>query len=497
MSSPPRVMTASKERFFLELEPPTEELRGKPHVVIVGGGFAGVKACKSFKGADVRVTLIDKRNFNLFQPLLYQVATGLVSRGDVATPLRQLVGAQRNVQVLLGEVTEIQPDAKEIIFNGKAMAYDHLILATGSGSTFFGHEDWRGIAPPMKILEHAEEIRRRVLMALEQAEQTPDPQERRFLQTVVIVGGGPAGCELAGALSELMRKAMAREFRQLDPTTARIIVVDPGDRVLRAMPEGCSAAAASELQAMGVELFFHGRVQSIVPGEVLVGTPEGDHKIEAANVFWTAGVRASHLGRKLAESTGCEVDRGGRVLVQSDFSIPNHPEIRIVGDLCSYKHPRDGKPLPGMAGPATQMGGWVAKDIRANLEGRQHKPFAWFDFGSMAVLSRLGAVADLRGIKLSGKPAWVLWAIAHLAFMPDEENRVSLLIKWLWAIVSQQRSSLLLTGMPSQHVGLEGGAAPFPMGLNNEPSIADVGSTMAKAIENFRESDQETAETHS
>ena len=215
-------------------------------------GLAGVKACKSFKGADVRVTLIDKRNFNLFQPLLYQVATGLVSRGDVATPLRQLVGAQRNVQVLLGEVTEIQPDAKEITFNGKAMAYDYLILATGSGSTFFGHEDWRGIAPPMKILEHAEEIRRRVLMALEQAEQTADPQERRFLQTVVIVGGGPAGCELAGALSELMRKAMARDFRQLDPTTARIIVVDPGDRVLRAMPEECSTAAASELEAMGL-----------------------------------------------------------------------------------------------------------------------------------------------------------------------------------------------------------------------------------------------------
>ena len=305
-------MTATRERFFLELEPPAEELRGKPHVVIVGGGFAGIKACKAFKGADVRVTLIDKRNFNLFQPLLYQVATGLVSRGDVATPLRQLVGAQRNVQVLLGEVSEIQTEAKQVIFNGKAMAYDHLILATGSGSSFFGHDDWRGIAPPMKILEHAEEIRRRLLMALEQAEQTPNGDERAFLQTVVVVGGGPTGCEMAGAINELMRRSMAKDFNQLDPGATRIMVVDPGDRLLKAMPEACSAAAAKELQAMGVELCFHSRVQSIVPGEVLITTPEGERTIKAANVFWTAGVRASHLGKKLAEATGCEVDRGGR-----------------------------------------------------------------------------------------------------------------------------------------------------------------------------------------
>ena len=215
--------------------------------------------------------------------------------------------------------------------------------------------------------------------------------------------------------------------------------------------------------------------------------PECERTIRAANVFWTAGVRASHLGKKLAEATGCEVDRGGRVLVEPDFSIPNHPEIRVVGDLCSYKHTADGKPLPGMAGPAVQMGGWVAKDIRAQLEGRSHKSFAWFDFGSMAVLGRLGAVADLRGIKLAGLPAWALWAVAHLAFMPDEENRLSLLVKWLWAILTRQRGSLLLTGMPSQHVGLEGGSAPFPMGLHSEPSIAEMDGTMEKAMENFRD----------
>ena len=490
-------MINTRERFYLELEPPSEELRNKPHVVIVGGGFAGVKACKAFKGADVRVTLIDKRNFNLFQPLLYQVATGLVSRGDVATPLRLLVGAQRNVQVLLGEVTAIDADAKEITFNGKTLSYDHLILATGSGSTFFGHEDWRSIAPPMKILEHAEEIRRRLLMALEQAEQTHNREEREFLQTVVVVGGGPTGCELSGAINELMRRSMAKDFRQLNPEMCRVLLVDPGERLLKAMPESCSQAAAEQLQAMGIELCFHSRVQSMVPGEVLISTPNGDRKIKAANVFWTAGVRASHLGKKLAEATGCEVDRGGRVVVQPDFSIPNHPEIRVVGDLCHYTHTRDGQPLPGMAGPAVQMGGWVAKDIRAQLEGRQHQAFSWFDFGSMAILGRLGSVANLRGLKLRGLPAWILWAVAHLAFMPDEENRLSLLLKWLWAIVTRERGSLLLTGMPSQHVGLDSGSAPFPMGLHNEPSIADMGGPMAQAIDHFRDTQAPAAEASS
>ena len=232
----------------------------------------------------------------------------------------------------------------------------------------------------------------------------------------------------------------------------------------------------------------------MVPGEVLISTPNGDRKIKAANVFWTAGVRASHLGKKLADATGCEVDRGGRVVVQPDFSIPNHPEIRVVGDLCHYTHTRDGQPLPGMAGPAVQMGGWVAKDIRAQLEGRQHQAFRWFDFGSMAILGRLGSVANLRGLKLRGLPAWILCAVAHLAFMPDEENRLSLLLKWLWAIVTRERGSLLLTGMPSQHVGLDSGTAPFPMGLHNEPSIADMGGPMAQAIDNFRDTQAPAAE---
>ena len=442
-------------------------------------------ARKALAKADVRITLIDKRNFNLFQPLLYQVATGLVSRGDVATPLRQLVGRQRNVQVLLGEVTEIKTDTKQIVFNGKTYGYDHLVMATGSGSTYFGHDDWRTFAPPMKILEHAEEIRRRLLMAMEQAEQTPDPEARRFLQTVVIVGGGPTGCEMAGATSELMRNAMRKEFRQLDPADTRILVVDPGERVLRAMPEDLSKAAQKSLSDLGVEFLFKGRVQTMRPGEVTVGTPDGDRCLQAATVIWTAGVRPSHLGRKLADSIGCDTDRGGRVVVEPDFSVAGHPEIRVVGDLCCYKHTRDGKPLPGMAGPATQAGGFVGKDIAAIVAGTPRPSFSWFDFGSMAVLDRIDAVADLRGLKFKGGIGWLLWAAAHLAFMPTRENRVTLLVKWMFAVVSQARASMLLTGMPSQHMGLDAPDAAFPMAPETGPSIAEPGAALRAAMDYY------------
>ena len=476
------------EHFFLELEPPEERLREAPHVVIVGGGFAGVRACKALAQSDVRVTLIDKRNFNLFQPLLYQVATGLVSRGDVSTPLRQLVGKQKNVQVLLGEVTEIDAKTQHIRFGDKAIAYDHLVLATGSGSTFFGHEEWRTFAPPMKILEHAEEIRRRLLMAMEQAEQTPDSEARKFLQTVVIVGGGPTGCEMAGATSELMRNAMRREFKQLDPDDSKIIVIDPGDRLLRAMPESLSASAKETLESLGVETLFKGRVQSMKPGEVTVGTPDGDRKIKAATVIWTAGVRPSHLGKTLANSIDCELDRSGRVIVEPDFSVKNHPEIRVVGDLCSYKHTSTGNPLPGMAGPATQAGGFVGKDIAAMMSGSQRPNFKWFDFGSMAVLDRVAAVADLRGFQFTGSAGWMLWAAAHLAFMPDRENRWSLLIKWMFAVLSQQRSSMLVTGMPSQHIGLDSADAPFPMKSGVGPSIAAPDAALKAAMEYYSNS---------
>ena len=272
------------DHYFLELEPPAERLRHAPHVVIVGGGFAGIQACRALAQSEVRITLIDKRNFNLFQPLLYQVATGLVASGDIATPLRELVGKQPNVQILLGEVTQLIPAEHQIVFNGKTFSYDHLVLATGSGSSFFGKDNWRTFAPPMKILEHAEEIRRRLLMAMEQAEQTPDPEARQFLQTVVVIGSGPSGCEMAGAASRMLRWSLKDAYQQLDPTKTRILLIDPGETVLRSMPEELSKQALQALQKAGVDFLQQSRVESMCPGEVVVSTPDGASI--AADVLW-------------------------------------------------------------------------------------------------------------------------------------------------------------------------------------------------------------------
>ena len=482
------------ERFFLELEPRQELMKSWPHVVIVGAGFAGIKAARRLAGQPVRVTLVDKRNFNLFQPMLYQVASGLVPEADVAIPLRQLFSADDNVQVLLGEVVDLDVANRTVVFNDSHLRYDHLILASGSGSTYFGHEEWRPLAPPMKILEHADEIRRRVLNAMEAAEQCPDRERRRVLQSVVVVGAGPSGCELAGSLMALMQDMTRHSFRQLDPADCRVIVVDPGDRVLRAMHPSLSEATGEHLKGRGVELLLGARVQEITPGRLratLAKPPAGqpaEAEIEAATICWTAGVRASHLGKLLAERSGCAVDRGGRVIVEQDFSIAGHPEIRVVGDLCSYSHTADGKPLPGMAGPAVQMGGWVALDIVAGLRGERQRPFAWFDFGSMAVVGPLYAVADLRGIRVSGVPGWLLWAVAHLAFMPDNLNRVSLLLKWLWVIALRQRDGVLITGRPNQHMGVEVGleaveleAAPVAAALQNAVAVDSVAAAAPAA----------------
>jgi NADH dehydrogenase len=445
------------ERFFLELDPPETVMAEWPHVVIVGGGFAGLRACQVLRNQPVRVTLIDKRNFNLFQPLLYQVASGLVSEADVASPLRQMVGQAPNVQILLGEVSDIDPQEREIVFHEQRYRYDRLILASGSGSSYFGREEWRPLAPPMKILEHADEIRRRLLMALEEAEQTPDPQRRRFLQTAVVIGAGPSGCELAGSLIELMQRAVRRDFRQLRAEDCRVVLVDLVERVLPTMPADLSAAAATYLEQAGVELRLGARVEEIEPGKVMLRSDGGDHQLAAATICWTAGVRASRLGRLLAERCGCNVDRGGRLEVEADFSVPGHPEIRAIGDLCCYCHTTDGSPLPGMAGPAVQAGGWVARDLLAGLRGESQPPFQWTDLGSMAVIGPWYAVADLRGWHVTGLAGWILWALAHLAFIPDTENRIALFSKWMWQIATRQRTALLITGRPDQHLGVDVG----------------------------------------
>ena len=433
------------ERFFLELTPPSELLRSAPHVVIVGGGFAGLRAAHVLAGKTVRVTVIDRRNFNLFQPLLYQVASGLVSQTDVASPLRVMLGESENIQILMGEVDDINTKDKEVVFNNRRYRYDHLVLAAGATSSYFGHDEWRSEAIPMKTLEDAYAIRRKVLNSLEEAEQTPDPERRKWLQSVVVIGGGPTGCELAASLNDLMRHTLERDFMQIDPTHCKVTLVDPGDRVLRAMDPQLSASAGDHLKAKGVELLLGGRVKDISEGKVVITTKDGEVTLEANTICWTAGVAASPLGKLLAERTGCELDRGGRVVVEPDFSIKGHGEIRVIGDLCSYSHTRDGKPLPGMAGPAVQMGGWVAKDILAQCQSQPNSAFAFTDFGSMAVVGPLFAVANLRGLKLSGPLGWVLWGLAHLAFMPANESRLTLLTKWLWMIATRERSALVIT----------------------------------------------------
>jgi NADH dehydrogenase len=302
----------------------------------------------------------------------------------------------------------------------------------------------------MKTLEDAAAIRRQVLSALEEAEQTPDPQRRQLLQSVVVIGGGPTGCELAASLNDLMHHTLERDFKQLDPQQCTVTLVDPGDRVLRAMDPQLSEAAGKRLLHNDVQLLLGGRVKTMEAGRVVVDTTAGERILEAGTICWTAGVSASPLGKLLAERcSGLDVDRGGRVVVLPDFSIPGHPEIRVVGDLCSYSHTADGKPLPGMAGPAVQMGGWVARDILARIQGEEHRPFVFNDFGSMAVIGPLFAVANLRGLKVSGPLGWLLWGLAHLAFMPDKENRLTLLTKWLWVIATRERSALVITSEAS------------------------------------------------
>jgi NADH dehydrogenase len=325
------------ERFFLELDPPSSLPSEAPHVVIVGGGFAGLKAAHALVGRAARVTLIDRHNFNLFQPLLYQVATGLVAQSDVASPLRQLVGQASNVQVLIGEVVDLDTQAREVVFNDRRYRYDHLILATGATSSFFGHDAWGEMSIPMKSLADAERIQHRVLSALEEAEQTPDAARRELLQSVVVIGGGPTGCELAASLLDLLRHTLARDFKQLDPQRCRVTLVDPGDRVLRAMDPELSRAAGEHLRRRGVELLLGGRVKAIEANRVVLTLGEQERSLEAGTICWTAGVVPSPLGQLLAERSGCPLDMGGRVIVEPDCSLPGARVVLLEGNGRRYR----------------------------------------------------------------------------------------------------------------------------------------------------------------
>lgn len=410
-----------------------------PHVVIVGGGFGGLWAARALAGSPVRISLIDRVNHHLFQPLLYQVATAGLSMPDIAAPLRHILRRQRNVTVLLGDVVAIDRDARRLrCADGGEFDYDYLIVASGARHAYFGRDDWAAHAPGLKTLDDALLIRRKVLTAFERAEAESDAEKRAAWLNFVVIGGGPTGVELAGTLAEIARHTLRREFRRVDPAAARVLLVEAGQRVLSALPETLSAKAAAQLGKLGVEVHT-GRPVTAVDAD---GIALGEERIAARTVLWAAGVAASPLGRCL----GASLDRAGRVLVADDLSLPGYPDVFVVGDLASKQ--QDGKPVPGVAPAAKQMGTHAAQMIRADLAGRPRKPFRYHDVGSLATIGRMAAVADLGRVHLSGLVAWWFWLLVHILFLIGFRSRLIVLINWSWSYWTYQRHARIIVGQP-------------------------------------------------
>ncbi len=408
-----------------------------PHVVIVGGGFGGLYAARALASRPVRVTLLDRRNHHLFQPLLYQVATAALNPSDIATPLRSILRRAPNVTVFLAEVVAVDLAGRRLVLDEGAMPYDALVLAAGAGHSYFGHDDWEPLAPSLKTLEDALEIRRRVLLAYEEAEREQDGAEQRALLTSVVIGGGPTGVELAGALAEISRETIARDFRLIDPTKARIVLLEGGPRILAAFPDPLPARAAAALARIGVEVRTGATVTRVTPDAVWLG----GEQIRARTVLWAAGVAAAPLTRTL----GVPLDRAGRVMVERDLSIPGHPEAFAIGDLCAFIAD-DGRPLPGLARVALQQGRAAARNVLRRLAGEPTEAFRYRDRGSMATIGRAAAVAVVGRLRLSGLPAWLAWLFVHIMFLIGFRNRFLVLFEWAWAYVSWQRGARLITG---------------------------------------------------
>ena len=416
----------------------------KHRVVILGGGFGGLYAAKAMKRAPVQVTLLDRRNFHLFQPLLYQVATGSLSPGEIASPLRAVFRRQKNIEVLLGDAVDLDAAAKRVILTDGELSYDSLIVATGSWDHYFGHNEWERIAPGLKTVEEATRIRTNILYAFEAAEKERDAERRRQWLTFVVVGAGATGVELAGALGEIAHETLRRDFRHIDPQEAVIVLIEGSDRVLPVYPPDLSAKAEAALMRLGVTPRTNSLVTGIDEAGVTVKTGERSEHIPARTVIWAAGVRASSFGEVLAGRAGATLDRGGRVLVSPDCSIPGHPEIFVIGDLAHLE--QDGKPLPGVAQVAMQGGGYVAKLISRRLRGENIQPFRYFDKGSLAVIGRAAAVADIRGLHISGLIAWLIWLFVHLMYLVEFANRVLVFIHWGFLYFTYDRGARLITG---------------------------------------------------
>ncbi len=421
----------------------SRESANEPRVVIVGAGFGGLQAARALHGAAVRVTVIDRNNYHTFQPLLYHVATAGLSPADITAPIRSVLRHQRNAEVLLADVTGVGVEQRRVHVHERASStdrdvpYDYLILATGASESYFGRDEWRAFAPGLKSIEDATSLRRKILLAFEAAEELwdSDPDTARALLTFVVVGGGPTGVELAGTIAEVAYKTLAKDFRHLDPASARVVLIEGTPHILGAFPVSLSESARRKLERMGVQVMAGERVEQVGADGVIVG----GERIAAKTIIWAAGVQASPAGRWI----GAETDRAGRVLVEPDLTVRGHPEIFVIGDTATI---RDLKPpLPGVAPVAMQQGRYVGRNIRARLADRPHEPFHYVDKGTLATVGRSFAIADIHGLKLTGFIAWVTWMVVHIFFLIGFRNRILVMFQWAWAYLTYQRGARLIT----------------------------------------------------
>lgn len=419
-------------------------MEARHRVVILGGGFGGLYAAKAFRKAPVELTVLDRRNFHLFQPLLYQVATGSLSPGEIASPLRAVLRRQQNTQVLLGEAVDLDAERRKIVLDSGELDYDTLIVATGSWDSYFGHAEWEQVAPGLKTIEAATAIRHKILYAFEAAEKEQDPEKRREWLTFVLVGAGPTGVELAGALGEISHDTLRRDFRSIRPQEAVILLLEGSPRVLPTYTPDLSAKAEASLIRLGVTPRTNVFVTGIDEAGVTVKTVAGAERIAARTIIWAAGVHASRFGEVLERRAGALLDPGGRVRVNPDCSLPGHPEIFVIGDLGHFE--QDGKPLPGVAPVAMQQGGYVAKLIEKRLRGETLGPFRYFDKGSLAVIGRASAVAQIGPLHISGLFAWLTWLFIHLMYLVEFSNRVLVFIHWGFLYLTYNRGARLITG---------------------------------------------------
>jgi NADH dehydrogenase len=411
-------------------------MNSKPHVVIVGSGFGGLEAVKKLARKNVRVTVIDRTNYHLFQPLLYQVATAALSPADIAAPVRAILSKSENVDVILAEVQSIDVNAKKVRMVDGELDYDYLIVATGARHSYFGHPEWEKLAPGLKSLEDAVEIRRRILMAFEYAERISDEAARKAAMTFVVIGGGPTGVEMAGAIAEIARYTLAKDFRHIDPSQARVILIESEPKVLAAFPEDLRDSAMKQLADLGIEVRT-GIHASNLSEE---GLQVGNEFIPCRVKIWAAGNNASFVGHAL----GVPIDRVGRVIVNKDLTIPNHPEIQVIGDLANFSH-QTGEPLPGVSPVAMQQGRHAARNVLSMIDGRKPQRFWYFDKGSMATIGRNKAVADLKFVHLTGIPAWLAWLFIHVIFLVGFRSRLAVLFQWAWAYFSFNKGARLIT----------------------------------------------------